>query len=180
MIAFIFFIKYMIIPPHFVLHAPRAFAYGVPKRLRHMYRPVCIEKGQKILHSRISRKYMIIPSHFVLHAPRTFAYGVPKELRHMWRPIRREKGEKIILFTNFQKIHNNSSPLCFACSKSICLWSAKETPPYIHKIIRLAARRLLILFRLPQPEAKVIVSKGDRSYMEGVLCSLQIYPARAF
>ena len=42
---------------------------------------------------------------------------------------------------------------------------------YIYKILRLAALRLVILFRLPHPEAKVKVSKGDRFYMEGVCVS---------
>ena len=65
----------MIISPHFVLHAPRAFAYGVPKRPSHMYIRICREKGDKILYAQFYRKNIIYLSHFVLHAPRTFAYG---------------------------------------------------------------------------------------------------------
>ena len=47
---------------------------------------------------------------------------------------------------------------------------------YIYKILRLAALRLLILFRLPQLEPKVKISKGDRSDLEGVLVFLANIP----
>ena len=87
--------KNMILSPHFVLHAPRAFAYGVPKRLSHMDIRIYKEKGEKYCIHKFQKKNMIISPHFVLHAPWAFAYGVPKRLSHMDIRILvyKEKGE---------------------------------------------------------------------------------------
>ena len=53
--------KNVIIPPHFEMHFPQAFAIGVPKRLRHMYVRIQSQRGEIYLYKFVSEKNVIIP-----------------------------------------------------------------------------------------------------------------------